>query len=34
MGVFIGMGSAGYVQEAIYKPNNFSVAIKVNFMRK
>lgn len=29
MGVLIGMGSAGYVQKAVYKPNNFEVAIKV-----
>lgn len=31
MGVLIGMGSAGYVQKAVYKPNNFEVAIKVFF---
>lgn len=33
MGIFLGMGASGYVQKAVYKPNNFEVAIKV-FLRK
>ena len=29
MGVLIGMGSSGYVQDAVYRPSKVHVAIKV-----